>query len=92
MSTYTHIVDSWFPPSKLVEIVDQAHECSMILDKEVSHIMLFGTPNYIEGAVAEEVEEPGVEYVMANRFITNMNIAMRANGNPILIHMKSNGS
>ena len=38
------------------------------------------------------IDEPGIEFVIANRFIKNLGMCMRANpGKPILIHMKSNG-
>lgn len=36
--------------------------------------------------------EPGVEYILANRFIRNLNLCMRVNQDkPILIHMKTCG-
>ncbi len=40
----------------------------------------------------DHLGEPGVEYQMANRFIRNLSIAMRANPDkPLLIHMKTAG-
>ena len=62
------------------------------LDIEMNHIYLFGEEVYNYGVTGEEANEPGVEYMMANRFIKNLNICMRKNSEqPILIHMKTCG-
>ena len=56
------------------------------IDWEANHIYLMGSEEYnLEGT------EPGVEYIMANRFIRNLNLLMRKNKDPILIHMKTGG-
>lgn len=53
-----------------------------------NHVYLFGVEEYIN----DEGNEPGIEYIIANRFIRNFNLLMRRNPNlPILIHMKTNG-
>jgi ATP-dependent protease ClpP protease subunit len=62
------------------------------VDLKSNHIYLFGVENYISGAGGTHDEEPGIEYVIANRFIRNMNLCMRVNPDkPIVIHMKTNG-
>lgn len=62
------------------------------IDSKSNHIYLFGVDRGYEVTGAEGGIEPGVDYVMANRFIKNMNICMRRKGRkPILIHMKTNG-
>lgn len=58
------------------------------LDIKNREIYLFGEDQYIR--VLED-DEPGVEYVMANRFIKNMQILRRTGTGRILIHMKTNG-
>jgi ATP-dependent Clp protease protease subunit len=71
---------------KTEDLVDQIHEKDV--DLISNHIYLFGREEYHN----EDQSEPGVEYMMANRFIRNLNLCMRANPNtPILIHMKTNG-
>lgn len=61
------------------------------VDLQSNHIYLMGMENYTAG-VGEAAAEPGVEYSMANRFIRNLNICMRANPDkPIVIHMKTCG-
>jgi ATP-dependent protease ClpP protease subunit len=57
------------------------------IDISANHIYLFGS----EEQISEDYQEPGVEYVMANRFIRNLNILMRKGQDPILIHMKTCG-
>jgi ATP-dependent Clp protease protease subunit len=59
------------------------------LDLKTNQIYLFGIEAY---GPTKDTEEPGVEYVMANRFIRNVNLCMRVNpGMPLLIHMKTCG-
>jgi ATP-dependent protease ClpP protease subunit len=66
------------------------HECD--IDIFSNHIYLFGAETYATGTSYEGGIEPGVEYVMANRFIRNLQLCMRANPKePIIIHMKTNG-
>lgn len=60
------------------------------IDVECNHIYLFGEEFDFESD--DPLDEPGVEYRMANRFIRNINFLMRKNyEDPILIHMKSCG-
>lgn len=59
------------------------------LDLENNHIYLMGVDR---GYDISGIDEPGVEYLLANRFIKNINLCMRANPDmPILIHMKTCG-
>lgn len=62
------------------------------IDLKSNHIYLFGAETYMAGQDTDSAGEPGVEYVMANRFIRNLNLCMRVNpGKAILIHMKTCG-
>jgi len=62
------------------------------LDLKSNHIYLFGIESYITGVGHQETNEPGVEFVMANRFIRNLNVCMRVNPEiPLVIHMKTCG-
>ena len=71
---------------KTEDLVTQVHDRDV--DLQSNHIYLFGREEYHN----ESCAEPGVEYMMANRFIRNLNLCMRVNPNtPILIHMKSCG-
>lgn len=57
-----------------------------------NQIFLFGAETYQAGNGGGDDQEPGIEYVIANRFIRNLSLCMRANPDtPILIHMKTNG-
>ncbi len=63
-------------------------------DSTNNEIYLFGIQDYAAGNLeSEDYEEPGVEYCMANRFIINLNLAIGAakKGEPIIVHMKTNG-
>ena len=66
-------------------------------DATNNEIYIQGAADYAAGCLGDEVyEEPGVEYIMANRFVINMQMALAAgkDGNsykPLLIHMKTNG-
>lgn len=71
---------------KTEDLVDQVHEKDV--DLQSNHIYLLGREEYHN----EEGVEPGVEYMMANRFIKNLNLCMRVNPDtPIVIHMKTCG-
>lgn len=63
------------------------------LDVKAHQVYLVGESTYAEGGGEEGAVEPGVEYIMANRFVKNMNILMRKtkSTDPILIHMKTCG-
>jgi len=61
------------------------------VDLKSNHIYLMGVETYNQGNGLEG-EEPGIEYIIANRFIRNFNLLMRVNPNvPILVHMKTSG-
>lgn len=65
-----------------------AHDINL----KTNEIFLFGIQDYIAGVGSEDSAEPGIEYVIANRFLRNMHLCMRSNpGKPLLIHMKTNG-
>lgn len=62
------------------------------VDLKSNHIYLFGVESYVYGGGSEQAFEPGVEYIMANRFIRNINVCMRHNPEvPLVIHMKTCG-
>jgi len=59
------------------------------IDLLSNHIYLMGVDR---GYDMTGIEEPGIEFVIAKRFIKNINICMRTNaGRPIIIHMKTSG-
>ncbi len=72
------------------DIVSQVHEYG--LDLECNHLYLMPNPDYTHG-MGEALDNMGVEYSMANRFIKSMNILMRRDTKclPILIHMSTCG-
>lgn len=58
------------------------------VDLKSNHIYLFGVEDYanVDG------QEPGIEYIIANKFIKNFNLCMRVNPDtPIVVHMKTCG-
>jgi ATP-dependent protease ClpP protease subunit len=61
------------------------------IDVKANHLYLLGEESYQYGVGDEDTGEPGVEFIMANRFIKNLNILMRRSDKPILIHMKTCG-
>jgi len=65
------------------------HEAN--LDFRANEIYLVGETKYSEEQEDGGVAEPGVEYIMANKFIKNLNILSRKTKDPILIHMKTCG-
>lgn len=68
----------------------QVHEYS--IDAKTNQIYLMGEWNYVMVAEADvSATDPGVEYSMSSRFIRNLNLLMRRNNDPILIHMKTCG-
>lgn len=68
--------------------ITQIHDYDV--DLQSNHIYLMGVDNYSYGS--DNTEEPGVEHIMASRFIRNMNLCMRVNQDmPIVIHLKSSG-
>lgn len=73
---------------KTIQDVDQIHLYD--LDIENNHIYLMGVDRGYE--IVNGTDEPGVEYVMTNRFIRNFNICLITNPlKPIIIHMKTCG-
>lgn len=83
---HTHVKEKLNKRYKADDPVTQLHDYN--IDIPSNHLYLFGEEEYgssLGGA------EPGVEYVMANRFIRNLNILMRKSDKPILIHMKTCG-
>jgi ATP-dependent protease ClpP protease subunit len=87
MDGNSHILDEKIN-YKADDHVEQIHTNN--LDTQANHLYLMGEAAYADWQV--DGMEPGVEYLMANRFIKNVNILMRKNPeSPILIHLKSNG-
>jgi ATP-dependent protease ClpP protease subunit len=69
------------------DVISNIHEYD--LDIESNHIYLMGVDR---GYDISGMSEPGVEFYMANRFIKNINLCMRANSTkPIIVHMKTCG-
>lgn len=67
------------------------HVHEVNLDFKANEIYLVGETKYNEEQEDGMAGEPGVEYIMANRFIKNLNILSRKTKDPILIHMKTCG-
>jgi len=61
------------------------------IDVVNNEIYLIGEETYVSGIGVEETGEPGVEFLMANRFIKNLNILSNNSDEPITIHMKTCG-
>lgn len=61
------------------------------VDFKTNQIYLFGVEDYAGPELVDQFVEPGVEYIMANKFIKNLNILMHKGSDPILIHMKTCG-
>jgi ATP-dependent protease ClpP protease subunit len=73
---------------KVDDLTFQLHNYD--LDLKSNHIYLFGVDRGYDSVGSDQ--EPGIEHVIASRFIRNFNLCMRVNPEkPILIHMKSNG-
>lgn len=60
------------------------------IDPTTNTIYLMGEERHAIGA-GESINEPGVEYVMANTFIRNFNFLASRSPAPITIHMKTCG-
>jgi ATP-dependent protease ClpP protease subunit len=84
VSQLTHIKEKNVKGYKTDDPVWHSHEYN--IDLKSNALYLFGEDTYSD---VHEGDEPGVEYVMANRFIKNLNILMRKSDEPILIHMKT---
>jgi ATP-dependent protease ClpP protease subunit len=61
------------------------------IDKKSNHIYLMGVDRGYEMTGVEGTDEPGIDYVIAKRFIKNFGIIMRSSRKPIVIHMKTCG-
>lgn len=61
------------------------------IDVEHREIWCFPREEYSYGGGEEGLEEPGVDYSMANQFIRNLRILTNTSDDPILIHLKSCG-
>lgn len=69
---------------------DIAQRHSLGIDQDLSEIEIFAEEHY----TSDNQEEPGVEYVMANKAIRNLRVLGEKNrdsGTPILIHLKTGG-
>lgn len=86
MTDHTHVKEKLKKGYKSDDPVTQLHDYN--IDIPSNQLFLFGEDVYGESL---EGAEPGVEYIMANRFIRNLNILMRKSDKPILIHMKTCG-
>lgn len=74
--------------AKIDDLVYHMHEYD--LDLKSNHIYLMGIDRGYD--TGDGLDEPGVEFTIANRFIRNFNLCMRVNPNtPIIIHQKTNG-
>ena len=70
------------------DLIFQLHNYDV--DLKSNHIYLMGVDRGYD--LGDGINEPGVEFLMANRFIKNINICMRVNPDkPIVVHMKSCG-
>jgi ATP-dependent Clp endopeptidase proteolytic subunit ClpP len=75
---------------KTDDLIATVHEYNV--DLKSNHIYLFGEEFYNYSTGQDHMMEPGVEYAMANKFIRNLNMCMRANPNKsVVIHMKTSG-
>ncbi len=74
--------------AKSEDLLWHLHEYDV--DLKSNHIYLMGVDRGYD--VTEGLDEPGIEYVIAKRFIKNLNLCMRVNKDkPIVIHMKTCG-
>lgn len=73
---------------KSEDLIYHMHEYDV--DPISNHIYLMGVDRGYE--VTPDMSEPGIEFVISNRFIRNINLCMRTNPEkPIVIHMKTCG-
>ena len=74
---------------KSEDLIWHMHEYDV--DPTSSHIYLMGTETHSTG-MGDAIDEPGIEYTIANKLIRNINLCMRNDPDkPILIHMKTCG-
>jgi ATP-dependent protease ClpP protease subunit len=73
---------------KTQDILDQMHLFDV--DLKSNHIYLMSVDRGYDAS--GDNSEPGIDYVIANRFVRNFNLCMRVNPeSPVLIHQKTNG-
>ena len=65
------------------------HEHGVDLDN--NEVYLFPNESHATGYGDDAPGEPGIEYIMVNRFIRNYNLLRHKSQDPILIHLKSCG-
>lgn len=77
--------------SKDTDHIYHLHEYGV--DVQRNHIYLTANERLLIGAYGgHDIDEPGVEYTMATRFIINAQLCQAANPcTPLLIHLKTNG-
>ena len=61
------------------------------IDYNNNELYLVGTRDYVSGIGIEETEEPGIEFIIANKFIKNLRTLENASSKPITIHMATCG-
>jgi len=73
------------------DFTDSVHHNGILINPKIStNIFLMGENDY--AGPGEVSTEPGVEYLMANRFVKNMNLARLVNPNaPVVVHSKTCG-
>lgn len=72
-----------------MDVINDIHNYG--IDVANRQIYLVGEEIYISGTGVDETAEAGVEFVMANRFMKNLNILTSNSSKPITIHMKTCG-
>lgn len=84
-----HRLDHKIKGVKTDDLIWHLHEYDV--DIKSNHIYLMGTETYVYGN-GQVIDEPGIEYTIANKFIRNFNLLMRINPDmPIVVHMKTCG-
>lgn len=86
--TYTHTKDKKLKYKEIDSLV-YIHDYGVDIEK--NEIFLFPRDEYMYGGGDEGLEEPGIEFSIANQFIRNLRILSLHSANPILIHMKTCG-
>jgi len=61
------------------------------VDIENRELFLFPREEYVYGGGEDVIEEPGVDFAIANQFIRNLRLLSNISDEPILIHLKSSG-
>lgn len=90
MGNYTHTSDKRAYYRSQFPVIDYVHEFD--IDPEKREIYLFGREDGpYEPMESGEVEEPGVDFLMANRFIRNLRVLQSVSSDPILVHLNSCG-